>query len=96
MTLTKLILASALVVTTVAAVPTYSFAITCRELCTEFMPKPSMTDPGNYDCQDQIDQNAVNCTIGGKRNAAHNEPNLGDYNRDRNGNGNGGRYRSYQ
>ena len=92
---TMLFLVGVVVAMSVAVAPTYSFAITFRQLCTDLMPKNSMTDPGNYSCEDQIEQNAGNCTIGGKMNTAQDEPSLGTYRKYHNVTGTTGRYRAY-
>jgi hypothetical protein len=63
------------------AAPSVSYAITCQQLCSEFMPRGGMTEEYGYGCQDQIDDNAGNCTKeDGRWNySGHDTPHLGGY-----------------
>jgi len=83
MNLPKLLLVGAIGVTSFAIVPTAANAFTCRQLCSEFMPKSGVTEQYGYGCQDQIDDNGGNCVDDyGRMNFANRtEPYLGQYRR---------------
>ena len=95
----KLLLVSGLAVSYFGfAAPTASYAFTCAQLCSEFMPKGGVTEQYGYGCQDQIDDNAGNCTNDdGRMNyGGHDLPHLGEYHRYNNVRStNSGRYRAY-